>query len=268
MTDSQPPRRLWAAVVLSLPWLLLLSPAAATASSDYRGAQPRFLCTPVPADADPACFPSAGGSAPVGGPSGGAGGHQSASSAGWWGASEEAKATILHLRESLVQQKETILDQRETIRELTAKLTLCEGLGRGAAAPPAPPPSHPHYYAGVAGHHADHSRHYGSQPGHHSSGNLIPDSPHQPSDGGHQAKDKHVTAGDVSSSPEQMERMLLALKERLDNLQVSAALFKVIKCTLFLQHCIHGGGFPKLLRSKIKTHINIQGEGQKKPFQK
>ncbi|TMS11190.1 Neuronal pentraxin-2 [Larimichthys crocea] len=43
-------------------------------------------------------------------------------------------------------------------------------------------------------------------------------------DGGHsssnnQGKDKHVTPGDITSSPEQMERMLHALKERLDNLQ-------------------------------------------------
>ncbi|GAA6220596.1 neuronal pentraxin-1 isoform X4 [Lates japonicus] len=45
----------------------------------------------------------------------------------------------------------------------------------------------------------------------------------QRSDGGHssnnQGKDKHVTPGDITSSPEQMERMLQALKERLDNLQ-------------------------------------------------
>uniref|UniRef100_G3PC99 Si:dkey-283b15.2 n=1 Tax=Gasterosteus aculeatus TaxID=69293 RepID=G3PC99_GASAC len=120
----------------------------------------RFVCTPIPVDADPACFPTGG----------------------WWGASEEAKATILHLRESLVQQKETILDQRETIRELTAKLTLCEG----------------------------HSPHYGSVG-------------RQRADGGHgvnhKGKDKHVTPGDITSSPEQMERMLQALKERLDNLQ-------------------------------------------------
>uniref|UniRef100_A0A8C1KXT6 Si:dkey-283b15.2 n=1 Tax=Cyprinus carpio TaxID=7962 RepID=A0A8C1KXT6_CYPCA len=76
---------------------------------------PRLICTPIPADADPGCFPTAGG-------------HHGGNSNGWWGMSEEAKATILHLRESLVQQKETILDQRETIRELTAKLNLCEGL--------------------------------------------------------------------------------------------------------------------------------------------
>uniref|UniRef100_A0A3B4EZE7 Neuronal pentraxin-1-like n=1 Tax=Pundamilia nyererei TaxID=303518 RepID=A0A3B4EZE7_9CICH len=128
----------------------LLWPACASSGSDYDfGAHPRFVCTPVPVDADPSCFPTSG-------PSVGAAG-------------EEAKATILHLRESLVQQKEIILDQRETIRELTAKLTL-----------------------------------------HHS---------YADNGGNNHGKDKHVTPGDVASSPEQMERMLQALKERLDNLQ-------------------------------------------------
>ncbi|KAM3614580.1 uncharacterized protein V6R79_016350 [Siganus canaliculatus] len=211
-------------LVLSL-LSLLLCPVSATSGSDYEyGAHPRFVCTPIPVDADPACFPAGGPSVGAAGPGGP--GHQSAPPAGWWGASEEAKATILHLRESLVQQKETILDQRETIRELTAKLTLCEGLGRGAA----PHDSTHSHHAGVASHHTyTDSGHYGNQQGHHGNSNLIPDSPHYPStggqrsDGGHnsnnQGKDKHVTPGDITSSPEQMERMLQALKERLDNLQ-------------------------------------------------
>uniref|UniRef100_A0A8C3AN14 Si:dkey-283b15.2 n=1 Tax=Cyclopterus lumpus TaxID=8103 RepID=A0A8C3AN14_CYCLU len=158
---------------------LLLCPSTASSGSDYDyGAHPRFVCTPIPADADPACFPTGGPGVGAAGPSGP--GHQSAPPAGWWGASEEAKATILHLRESLVQQKETILDQRETIRELTAKLTLCEGLGRGVT---------PHDEFHGTGHH----------------GNLIPDSPHFTSVGGQRADGG----------------MLQALKERLDNLQVS-----------------------------------------------
>lgn len=204
-------------------------PACANSGSDYEyGAQPRFVCTPVPVEMDPSCFPAGSPSVGAGGPSGP--GHQSAPPAGWWGASEEAKATILHLRESLVQQKETILDQRETIRELTAKLTLCEGFGRGVA------PHDEHHGtagAGVASHHTyNDNGHYSNQQSHHGNSNLIPDSPHQPSaggqrsDGGHssnnQGKDKHVTPGDIKSSPEQMERMLQALKERLDNLQVSS----------------------------------------------
>ncbi|KAM8927477.1 neuronal pentraxin-2-like [Pelodytes ibericus] len=79
---------------------------------------PKFVCTPMPLDME--CQPnmqrhSAGG------------GH-------WVGMQEEAKETILHLRETAVHQKETILDQRETIRELTVKLSRCEGYphsGRG-----------------------------------------------------------------------------------------------------------------------------------------
>ncbi|XP_075965498.1 neuronal pentraxin-2 [Anarhichas minor] len=227
MRNSPSPHMFLVSIGFSL-LSLLLCPSTASSGSDYDyGAHPRFVCTPIPVDADPACFPTGGpgvGAAGPGGP-----GHQSGPPAGWWGASEEAKATILHLRESNVQQKETILDQRETIRELTAKLVLCEGLGRGAA------PhddfhgtaSHPQH-AGVAGHHTyDDNGHYGNQQGHH--GNLIPDSPHytsaggQRADGGHsinrQGKDKHVTPGDITSSPEQTERMLQALKERLDNLQ-------------------------------------------------
>uniref|UniRef100_A0A673AY62 Si:dkey-283b15.2 n=1 Tax=Sphaeramia orbicularis TaxID=375764 RepID=A0A673AY62_9TELE len=152
-------------VLYSLFFLICTVSAKSGSDFDY-GAHPRFVCTPIPVDADPACVPTAGGP-----------GYQSAPPAGWWGVSEEAKATILNLRESLVQQKETILDQRETIRELTAKLTLCEGFGRGAAP------------------HDDH--HVGS---HHTYG-----------DNGHYR--------DITSSPEQMERMLQALKERLENLQ-------------------------------------------------
>lgn len=232
MRNSQPLHLFLVPVVVSV---LAALPCLASASSgtdyDY-GAHPRFVCTPIPMDADPACFHATGPGVGAAGPSGPS--HQSAPPAGWWGASEEAKATILHLRESLVQQKETILDQRETIRELTAKLTLCEGLGRGAAPHDEHHGSTSHsHHAGVASHHTyTDNGHYSNQQGHHGNGNLIPDSPHYPSaggqrsDGGHsnnnQGKDKHVTTGDITSSPEQMERMLQALKERLDNLQVSS----------------------------------------------
>lgn len=234
MRDPQSRHPVLVPVVLFLLWHLLC-PVSASSASDYDYvAHPRFVCTPIPVDADPACFPAApapGAGAGAAGPGGP--GHQSAPPAGWWGASEEAKATILHLRESLVQQKETILDQRETIRELTAKLTLCEGLGRGAAPHDEHHSTSAHsYHAEVAGHHPyTDNRHYSNHQSHHGNSNLIPDSPHYPSaggqrsDGGHsgsnQGKDKHVTPGDITSSPEQMERMLRALKERLDNLQVS-----------------------------------------------
>lgn len=212
-------------IVLSL----LLCPSSASSGSDYDyGAHPRFICTPIPVDADPACFPSTGPGVGAAGPSGA--GHQSVPPAGWWGASEEAKATILHLRESLVQQKETILDQRETIRELTAKLTLCEGFGRT--------PHDDHH--GASPHHTyTDNGHYSNHQGHHGNSNLIPDSPHHPAVGGqrseggqssnHHEKDKHVTPGDITSSPQQMERMLQALKDRLDNLQVSTTPRKLLQ---------------------------------------
>lgn len=232
MSNSQPRHLLLVPVVFSL-LSLLFCPASASLDSNYDyGAHPRFVCTPIPVDADPACFPAAAPGVGAAGQSGP--GHQSAPPAGWWGASEEAKATILHLRESLVQQKETILDQRETIRELTAKLTLCEGLGRGAVPHDEHHGTSSHsYHAGVAGHHTDTDNwHYSNRQGHHGNSNLIPDTPHYPSEGGKRAdgghnsnnqwKDKHATPGDITSSPEQMERMLQALKDRLDNLQVSS----------------------------------------------
>ncbi|KAJ8354881.1 hypothetical protein SKAU_G00224480 [Synaphobranchus kaupii] len=133
-------------------------------------------------------------------------GHHGPGSGGpnsWWGMTEDAKTTILHLRESLVQQKETILDQRETIRELTAKLTLCEGFGRGVG-------GHDDHHGPHLTHHPypDHSQ------GHH--GNHIPD-PLYPLTG-HRSDSHHRKAalgggdkhrGDmISSSPEQMGRML------------------------------------------------------------
>ncbi|XP_068180875.1 neuronal pentraxin-1 [Antennarius striatus] len=208
----------------------LFCPSSAFSGSDYDyGAHPRFVCTPIPVDADPACSSTAASGVGAAGPSGP--GHHSAPPAGWWGASEEAKATILQLRESLVQQKETILDQRETIRELNAKLTLCESLGRGAV------PHDQHHGTATHSHHTGMTSqrsptdvwHHSNHQGHHENNKLIPDSPHYVSAGGqhsdgdqdshNQGKDKHVTPGEVTSSPEQMERLLHALKERLDNLQ-------------------------------------------------
>lgn len=211
-----------------LPLTLLLivfslnNPTSATSGTDYNyGAQPRFVCTPLPVEADPSCFTKAGpgaGSAGPGGP-----GQQNAPPGSWVGASEEAKATILHLRESLVQQKEIILNQRETLRELTAKLTLCEGVGRGVSL-------HDEHHSLSLHHRAHHHRyadseHYDHQQVHHRNGNLIPDSPPPPSSEGGQrfdgVKDKQVTSEESTSSAQQMERMLQALKERLNNLQVS-----------------------------------------------
>ncbi|XP_023186564.1 neuronal pentraxin-1-like isoform X1 [Xiphophorus maculatus] len=207
-----------------LPLVLsLLHPTSATSGPDFNyGAHPRFVCSPIPADADPSCFPTAGTGAGSTGPGGS--NHQNVPPSGWWGAGDEAKATILHLRESLVQQKEIILDQRETIRELTAKLTMCEGAGRG-------PSLHDEHHGSVSySHHKGLSVHHTSYTdnSHYGNGRLIPDSQHhhssvQRSDGGYgghnHGKDKHGTAGDSTSTTEQLERMLHALKERLSSLQ-------------------------------------------------
>ncbi|XP_043116358.1 neuronal pentraxin-1 [Puntigrus tetrazona] len=180
---------------------LAVSAGTGMPGSDYNP-HPRFICTPIPADADPGCFPSAGGPGGPGGP-----GHHGGNSNGWWGMSEEAKATILHLRESLVQQKETILDQRETIRDLTAKLNLCEGLSRT----PAQLAHHAHHAYPTA----PHAGPLGLELGHY--GDVV---------GGHHAgkgalSEKHVTeeVPSPSSTPEQMSKMLQSLKQRLDNLQ-------------------------------------------------
>ncbi|KAG1936133.1 neuronal pentraxin-2 [Pimephales promelas] len=192
--------------------------------SDYNP-HPRFICTPIPADADPGCFPTTGG---PGGPSPGHHSGPSGNSNSWWGMSEEAKATILHLRESLVQQKETILDQRETIRELTAKLNLCEGFNRGTGSHD----DHPHRKPTHLAHHAHHA--YPTAPDTAHLGWAPPDGNHGSrgmelghyGDGGHHRgkaslSEKHVT-GEIpspSSTPEQMSRMLQSLKERLESLQ-------------------------------------------------
>uniref|UniRef100_A0A8C2G7G1 Si:dkey-14o18.2 n=1 Tax=Cyprinus carpio TaxID=7962 RepID=A0A8C2G7G1_CYPCA len=183
------------------------------------GTQPKLVCIPIPADADPSCFTPGGAphgnahGAPHGPNSNGQGnghgnGHHgavsglpsshSSSSSSRHAISDEAKATILHLRESLVRQKETILDQRETIRELTAKLTLCESFGRG--------------------HHDDNHQgpsHHNSQPSSHHADPHFPLNGHRSDH--HRGKSPYL--GKHSFSPEQTGKTLQALKERLENLQ-------------------------------------------------
>ncbi|KAK7147892.1 hypothetical protein R3I94_010425 [Phoxinus phoxinus] len=208
-------------------YAICLSVCAGTGmpGSDYNP-HPRFICTPISADADPGCFPTTGG---PGGPSPGHHSGPSGTSNSWWGMPEEAKATILHLRESLVQQKETILDQRETIRELTAKLNLCEGFNRGKGSHD----DHPHHKPTHLAHHAHHAyptahdtAHLGWAPpdGHHGSHGMELGHYGDGVGGHHPGKaslsEKHVT-GEIpspSSTPEQMSRMLQSLKERLENL--------------------------------------------------
>ncbi|XP_076137372.1 neuronal pentraxin-2 [Alosa pseudoharengus] len=217
------PGRLFSVFLKTLLLVALFCGSDASAPEYDYVSHPRFICTPIPADADPGCFPTAGGplGASTGGPSssgGGGSGGSGGSGSSWWGLPEEAKSTILHLRESLVQQKETILDQRDKIRELTAKLAMCEGFGRGMG----PHDSHlglsPHLtHHTLTPHHSGYpdSGHPSDPEGHYPSMSL----------GGHHRTaalgDKH--AGEMtpssSSSPEQLERMLHALKERLESLQ-------------------------------------------------
>ncbi|XP_052003657.1 neuronal pentraxin-1-like [Xyrauchen texanus] len=215
--------------ILSFLYAICLSVCAGTGipGSDYNS-HPRLICTPIPADADPRCFPTAGG---PGGPSNGHHSGPNGNSNGWWGMSEETKATILHLRESLVQQKETILDQRETIRELTAKLNLCEGFNRGMGNHD----DHPHHTPTHLAHHAHHAylptsdnNHLGwvVPDGHHSNHGMEPvhywNGVRGPHHGKSTLSEKHITGEmtpTASSTPEQISRMLQTLKQQLANLQ-------------------------------------------------
>ncbi|XP_050992120.1 neuronal pentraxin-1 [Labeo rohita] len=207
-----------------LLFLILLLPSVADSSVpglEYDwGTQPKLVCIPIPADADPSCFTPGGAShgtshgashgnghgnghhGPVSGPPS-SHSSSSSSSSSRHGISDEAKATILHLRESLVRQKETILDQRETIRELTAKLTLCESFGRG---------HHDDNHHSPSNHNSQHSSH--PYDAHHAD-------PHFPLNGhrsdSHRGNSPYV--GKHGFSPEQTGKTLQALKERLENLQ-------------------------------------------------
>ncbi|NXN35978.1 NPTX2 protein, partial [Rhinoptilus africanus] len=102
---------------------LLLAVAAGgrgSSSSSEQESPPgsRFVCTSLPLEAAGAgCplppVPMQGGALPP---------------------EEELRATVLQLRETVLQQKETIGSQREAIRELTGKLSRCEGAD-GKSAP-------------------------------------------------------------------------------------------------------------------------------------
>lgn len=176
------------------------------------GISPKFVCTPIPPEADPSCY-----SPPTvpHGPS-----SSTHSDGNWRGMmSDEAKATILHLRESLVRQKETILDQRETIRELTAKLTVCEGFG-GHHSPGHHNSHHDDHRDNHEGHHSSHHTtfsHHGPS-SYHSKDHYTPHNGHR-SDPHHRKNPSLSKQG--SFSLEQTSKMLQTLKERLESLQVS-----------------------------------------------
>ncbi|KAM8841383.1 uncharacterized protein AB9W97_001723 isoform 2-T2 [Spinachia spinachia] len=194
---------------------------------DY-GISPKFVCTPIPPEADPSCYSPP--SVPHGSSSNGqTSGHNGSSRRGVM--SDEAKATILHLRESLVRQKETILDQRETIRELTAKLTLCEGFGshHGTDRHDSHHENHHDTHHDTNhrdGHPEDHRGHHGGHhapsPSHHAPSTYHSGDHHHPH-GGHRSdphQRKAPSYGKHSSfSPEQTGKTLQTLKERLESLQ-------------------------------------------------
>ncbi|CAB1415003.1 unnamed protein product [Pleuronectes platessa] len=235
-----------------LVFYYFLSCAAATASLpgiEYSyGMSPKFVCTPIPPEADPSCYSPP---AVPHGPS--TNGHTNGHSGGPWRGmmSDEAKATILHLRESLVRQKETILDQRETIRELTAKLTLCEGFGGGHHSGGHHDTRHhnnhdTHHDTNHDNHHdTNHDTHHdtnhdnhrdnhhegdhdddhrGTHGSHHPSTShhgpsSYHGSDHHYSHGSHRPDPHHRKGPPSSFSPEQTGKTLQTLKERLENLQ-------------------------------------------------
>ena len=201
---------------------------AATASSlpgiehDY-GISPKFVCTPIPPEADPSCY------SPPTVPHGpNTNGHNGSNRRGMM--SDEAKATILHLRESLVRQKETILDQRETIRELTAKLTLCEGFGGHHSVGHHDNHHDNHHDTHHDNHHDDHSGHsnHHASPSSHHGPSAYHSNDHHYSHGNHRSDPHHRKGSSYGKhgtfSPEQTGKTLQTLKERLENLQVGEIL--------------------------------------------
>lgn len=241
----------------SLIFYYFLSCAAATGplpgiEYDY-GISPKFVCTPIPPEADPSCYSPP--SVPHGPSSNGnSNSHNGSNRRGMM--SDEAKATILHLRESLVRQKETILDQRETIRELTAKLTLCEGFGGHHSTGHHDAHNENHHDTHHGTHHSSHhENHHDDHHGHHSSHHASSSPHHGPS--AYHSSDHHYshsshrldpqnrkvstfTSKHSSFSPEQTGKTLQTLKERLENLQVSSGvdISTSVICSPSMESCI------------------------------
>ncbi|MBN3314272.1 NPTX1 protein, partial [Atractosteus spatula] len=91
--------------VEGIPWKLFLLSGLLLGGSSQDFGQTQFICTSVPKDMD-LCAATMQNSGPA----------------------EDLKTTVLQLRETVLQQKETIMNQKETIKELTSKLTRCEGM--------------------------------------------------------------------------------------------------------------------------------------------
>ncbi|TFJ96318.1 nidogen-2 [Platysternon megacephalum] len=173
-------------------------------------ALPKFVCSPMPLELETGCQQA---------PQPRAGGH-------WAGTLEEAKETILHLRETVVHQKETILDQRETVRELTAKLSRCEGRPGGEHGPGGHEDNLSHGHREGAGRENEYP-HFGHR-----------EHPEPPGGAGHEAAFRKASAApntmedpprEAPAGAPQLERMLESLKERLEHLQHSrnSSLFSI-----------------------------------------
>ncbi|XP_072337654.1 neuronal pentraxin-2a isoform X2 [Scyliorhinus torazame] len=95
-------------LLLAAAALLVTGISSTTPAHDSKAT--RFICTSIPFDADPTC-PVPPAAAQVNTPQ-----------------EQDLRATVMHLRETILQQKETMGNQKETIKELTSKLTRCEGV--------------------------------------------------------------------------------------------------------------------------------------------
>ncbi|CAM5131128.1 unnamed protein product [Natator depressus] len=173
-------------------------------------ALPKFVCSPMPLELETGCQQA---------PQPRAGGH-------WAGTLEEAKETILHLRETVVHQKETILDQRETVRELTAKLSRCEGRAGGEPGLGGHEDNLSHGHREGAGRENEYP-HFGHR-----------EHPESLGGAGSEAAFRKASATpntmedpprEVPAGAPQLERMLESLKERLEHLQRSrnSSLFSI-----------------------------------------
>uniref|UniRef100_UPI00398ED58D neuronal pentraxin-2-like n=1 Tax=Pristiophorus japonicus TaxID=55135 RepID=UPI00398ED58D len=95
---------------------LLLLPDTSSPAAGQEAGLTRLVCTSIPLDADPTCpvpaMPIQGGTAQE----------------------QDLRATLVQLRETILQQKEAMSSQKEAIKELTSKLTRCEGVALGESA--------------------------------------------------------------------------------------------------------------------------------------
>lgn len=97
-------------LLLPIVALLHLLSGRAARSQDATGS--RFVCNAIPPGAEPGCGYDAAGNRIQGG--------------GGGTVEEELRNTIIHLRETILQQKEVIVSHQGTIKELNSKLARCE----------------------------------------------------------------------------------------------------------------------------------------------